>query len=78
MEKVIVRRAELEDIQQIAEMCQSLWPGASIEEHARDLTLLLSAKGPGAQPSVILLAQQPTGRPDGFVEVAQLRISACS
>lgn len=37
-----MRRASLEDIAQLASMCHSLWPDGSIQEHARELSRLLT------------------------------------
>ncbi|MGI8959660.1 MAG: hypothetical protein ACR2IV_07870 [Bryobacteraceae bacterium] len=69
MEHLVVRRAELEDLSQGAEMCHCLWPEVGVAEHAEDLASLLAGKSPGALPAVVLLAQEPESRIVGFIEV---------
>lgn len=69
MDDVVVRRAEQGDIPHVAEMCNCLWPDASVEEHTRDLKSLLGPKAPGMLPTVILLAHQTRGWPVGFIEI---------
>jgi aminoglycoside 6'-N-acetyltransferase I len=69
MEHVVVRRAESEDVGELAEMFHSLWPEAAVAEHARELDSLLAGDFPGALPGVVLLAEESGGRVIGFVEV---------
>ena len=69
MEHVIVRRAGLENLSELAEMCHYLWPEANAAEHAHDLESLLAGKFPGNLPAIVLLAQESEGRIVGFVEV---------
>ena len=65
---LVVRHAELEDIPHIAEMCHCLWPDASVEEHARNMTSLLVGKAPGTIAAALLVAHQPEGRLMAFLE----------
>jgi aminoglycoside 6'-N-acetyltransferase I len=69
MEQLVVRRAELEDLSEVAEMCHRLWPEAGAAEHAEDMAPLLAGKPPGALPAVVLLAQESKSRIVGFIEV---------
>ena len=64
-----MRRAESEDLGEVAAMCHCLWPEASVGEHAQELAPLLAGKVPGNLPAVILLAEEPDGRVVGFIEV---------
>jgi aminoglycoside 6'-N-acetyltransferase I len=75
MEDVVVRRAELQDLSKLAEMCHCLWPKASAEEHAHELAPFLAGKSPGLLPRVILLAEGPECVVIGFIE-ADLRSHA--
>lgn len=69
MERLVVRRAELQDISELAEMCHCLWPEARAEEHANEFALQIAGKAPGPLPTAILVAQQAQGRIIGFIEV---------
>jgi len=69
MDDVVVRPAERVDVPEIAAMCHLLWPDASVEERARELMSLVVAKAPGKLPTSVLVAEQPSGRSVGFVEV---------
>jgi aminoglycoside 6'-N-acetyltransferase I len=69
MEHVVVRRAELKDAGELAEMFHSLWPTAGVGEHARELESLLAGYFPGELPGIVLLAEESGGRVVGFVEV---------
>src|SRR5436305_1243865 len=68
MEHVTVRRAELKDIPELAEMFSRLWPKASVSEHAEELATLLAGKFPGTLPDVVFLAEE-LGRIVGFIDV---------
>ncbi len=71
MNDVRIRPAELPDLDQLAEMCEALWPISSAEEHARELRLLLNGRASliVTMPLVILVAEAKYGRLVGFVEV---------
>ena len=64
-----IRPAERADVPEVAAMCHLLWPDAGIEEHARDLISMIVPEVPGNLPTFILVAEQPTGRLGGFVQV---------
>ncbi len=64
----VIRRAELQDLSEVAEMCHRLWPEDCAEEHARDLAPLLAGKSPGPLPMAIFVAQDPECRIVGFIE----------
>ena len=65
----VVRRAEPEDLAPLASMCHALWPDASIEEHAYELSRVLNPRADQRLPTVFLVAQQASGDLIGFVEV---------
>lgn len=65
---VIVRLAEQQDVQNIAEMFHALWPDASAEQHADEVRAMLSARSEAALPAEILLVEVEGG-PIGFIEV---------
>lgn len=69
MDGVLVRAAEPQDVQNIAKMFHALWPGASVEEHAREVRSLLSTRVSGGLPAEILLAEHGQGDAIGFLEV---------
>ena len=69
IEGLLVRPAELVDVARVATLCHRLWPDASIEEHAKELSRVVTGAGPGNLPTVILVAQQRTGEIIGFAEV---------
>jgi len=50
-------------------MREALWPNASPEEHARELTALLEGKPPVTMPLIILVAEASDGMVVGFLEV---------
>jgi aminoglycoside 6'-N-acetyltransferase I len=69
MEQVVIRRAELRDISELAELFNSLWPKDDVAEHAQELAALLAGNFPETLPVVVLLAQELGGRIVGFIEV---------
>jgi aminoglycoside 6'-N-acetyltransferase I len=68
---VQVRPAQPADLDQLAAMCEALWPSASAEEHAQELRLLLGGKAALVlrMPITILVAEGSDGRLIGFVQV---------
>jgi len=70
---ISIRLAQLSDRDQLARMLQALWPDASAEEHARELTLILEGKPVTTLPLVILVAELVDEASDrtlaGFLEV---------
>jgi aminoglycoside 6'-N-acetyltransferase I len=69
MDDVAIRPAQLADVPEVAAMCHLLWPDVSIEEHTRDLISMIVPEVPGNLPAFILVAEQPSGRLVGFVQV---------
>jgi aminoglycoside 6'-N-acetyltransferase I len=69
MEDLVVRRAELEDVPEVANISYCLWPKASVAEHAKELAALLAGNLPGPLPATVLVAEELGGRVVGFIEV---------
>jgi aminoglycoside 6'-N-acetyltransferase I len=69
MDDLVVRRAEPEDLEQLAYMCHELWPYTGVEEHALEVLPLLKGATQSNLPTVFLLAQHSGGEIIGFVEV---------
>jgi aminoglycoside 6'-N-acetyltransferase I len=71
VDNVQIRPAQLGDLDQLADMCEALWPVASAEEHAQELRLLLGGKAASVltMPITILVAEASVPRLVGFVEV---------
>jgi len=69
MEQVVIRPAGPEDVHEIAAMCHSLWPDASVEQHAEELAPLLAGKPPGILPATMFVAQAMENLA-GFIEVS--------
>src|SRR4051812_29266255 len=69
MEHVVVRQAESKDIRNVAEMFHSLWPTASVAEHAQEVASLLAGNFPGSLPGIVLVAEEWGDRVVGFIEV---------
>lgn len=66
-----IRPAQLSDLNQLASMFSALWPQASVEEHARELQLLLGGEADLVltMPLDIFVAEASAGRLVGFLEV---------
>ena len=71
MDEVLIRPAREADLEQLARMCEALWPRASATEHAEELRLLLGGKTDLVltMPLAIFVAEASDGRLAGFVEV---------
>jgi aminoglycoside 6'-N-acetyltransferase I len=69
VEGLIYRAAEPAHVGQLATLRHSLWPDASLEDHAAELALLLAGNAPGSLPVAVLIAQDREGHIAGFVEV---------
>ena len=59
----------MSDRDQLARMCEALWPDTSADEHARELTLILEGKPVVTLPLIILVADAGEGTLAGFLEV---------
>jgi len=67
---ISVRLAQLSDRDELLRMREALWPTASSEDHARELTLILEGKAPVTMPLIILVAEEAGSRLlAGFLEV---------
>jgi aminoglycoside 6'-N-acetyltransferase I len=66
---IFIRRAHLSDCDQLARMCEALWPDACAEEHARELALILEGKPVTTLPLIILVADVGDRMLAGFLEV---------
>jgi len=70
-DKVHVRPAQASDVEQLARLCEALWPKSSAEQHARELRLLLGGEAASVltTPLTIFVAEGSDGALVGFVEV---------
>lgn len=66
---ICIRPAQLSDRDQLLRFREALWPRASAEELARELTLILDGKAPVTLPLIILVAETTDGTLAGFLEV---------
>jgi len=64
-----VRQAQIADQNEIAKMCAQLWPETSIEEHRREVGLLLKSGKSGTLPATILVSDVDDGNLVGFLQV---------
>ena len=69
MEDFYVRVAQPSDHDPLVRMREALWPTASAEEHAREVTAILDGKAPVTLPLIILVAEASDGSLVGFLEV---------
>jgi aminoglycoside 6'-N-acetyltransferase I len=71
VDNVQIRLAQASDLDQLALLLEALWPGASAEEHARELRLLLGGKAALVltMPLAIFVAEAGEGTLVGFIEV---------
>jgi aminoglycoside 6'-N-acetyltransferase I len=68
MDRFIVRRADQQDVLELAAMYHSLWPDAAREAYDRELASLLAGESLRQLPVVVLVAQESEGRLIGFLE----------
>lgn len=66
-----IRPAHISDVEQLAPMCEALWPKSSAKEHAEELRLILGGNADLVltMPISILIAEASDGTLLGFVEV---------
>ena len=71
MDNVLIRLAQASDLDQLARMCEALWPKSSAEEHAQELRLILGGKAALVltMPLTIFVAEGSDGILVGFLEV---------
>jgi len=67
----MIRPANASDLDQLARLCEALWPTSSAQEHARELRLLLGGKAAlvVTMPIAFFVAEASDGALVGFVEV---------
>lgn len=63
-----IRRAQLSDQDAIAKMCSQLWPETSIEEHRKEVDVLLCSGLCGALPSTFFVSLDEEGALTGFLQ----------
>jgi aminoglycoside 6'-N-acetyltransferase I len=68
IKETCVRRAQPPDLRALAPLLAALWPESPVEEHARELQLILAGKAPGTLPLVIFVAEDKDGALSGFLE----------
>jgi len=66
--KNLVRLARPDDRDALSLLFAALWPEESAEEHAKELTSLLSGKFPSVMPLLIWVAESSDGAMIGFIE----------
>ena len=71
VDHVQIRPAQASDFDQLARLCQALWPKSSAEEHAQELRLILGGKAALVltTPLAIFVAEGSDGILVGFLEV---------
>jgi len=71
VDNVQIRPVQASDLDQLARLCEALWPKSSAEEHAQELRLLLGGKAALVltMPLTILVAEVRDGTLVGFLEV---------
>src|SRR6185312_9477704 len=77
VDSIQIRPAQLSDIDQLARLCEALWPKSSGEKHAQELRLILGGQSASVltMPLIIFVAEENDGRLVGFLE-ADLRSHA--
>src|SRR5207245_11155776 len=77
VDNVQIRPVQASDLDQLARLCEALWPKSSAEEHAQELRLLLGGKAALVltMPLTIFVAEVSDGTLVGFLEV-ELRSQA--
>lgn len=71
VDNVHIRPAQASDLDQLAGLCEALWPEASVEEHGQELRLILGGKAALVltMPLTIFVAEGSDGILVGFLEV---------
>jgi aminoglycoside 6'-N-acetyltransferase I len=71
VDSIQIRPALLSDLNQLARLCEALWPESSAEKHAQELRLKLGGKAAlvSTTPLIIFVAEANDGRLVGFLEV---------
>ena len=71
VDNVQIRLAQASDLEQLARLCEALWPQSSAEDHAQELRLILGGKADLVltMPLTIFVAEGSDGMLVGFLEV---------
>jgi len=71
VDSIQIRAARLSDLDQLATLCEALWPESPAEEHAQELGLILGGKSALVltMPHLIFVAEAIDGTLAGFLEV---------
>jgi hypothetical protein len=71
VDSIQIRPARLSDLDQLAALCEALWPKSSATEHAQELQLILGDKAALVltMPLIIFVAEANGGTLAGFLEV---------
>jgi aminoglycoside 6'-N-acetyltransferase I len=71
VDNIHIRPAHLSDLDQLALLCEALWPKSSAEEHAQELRLILGGRAASVltMPLIIFVAEANDGTLVGFLEV---------
>ena len=71
VDDILIRPAQPSDLDQLAALCEALWPQSSAEDHAQELRLLLGGKAEQVltMPHTIFVADANEGKLVGFLEV---------
>src|SRR5580700_4539924 len=68
MADISIRVARPADLPRLAQLRAALWPESSAEEHARELSILLSTTASSSLPLIHLVAETPDLGIVGFLE----------
>jgi len=63
-----IRLGQPSDLAKLATLSTALWPESPLEEHSRELALILAGKPPGILPLVVFVAEASDGSLVGFLE----------
>jgi aminoglycoside 6'-N-acetyltransferase I len=71
VDNVQIRLAQPSDLDELARLCEALWPKPSAEEHAEELRLILEGQAALVltMPLTIFVAEESAGILVGFLEV---------
>lgn len=70
MSEARIRLGLPSDDEQVARLCEALWPETSCQEHREEVRPILSGKPRATLPSVIFVAEATDGALAGFLEVS--------
>jgi len=71
MDNIQIRPAQVSDLDQLARLCEALWPQSPAEEHAQELRQILGGNAASVltMPITIFVAERMDGILVGFLEV---------